>query len=124
MTDREFLPLDIAVLTVSDTRNEQTDKSGALLAGRVRDGGHKLADKRIVPDDIPALRATVGQWIADPGIDVVITTGGTGLPAKTWEMSRRLGNSRYSSATFMIWRTCARAPTGSKGAPSMVASAR
>ena len=82
MTDRAFLPLEIAVLTVSDTRNEETDKSGALLAGRVRDSGHKLADKRIVPDDIYQIRAVVSQWIASDAVQVLISTGGTGVTGR------------------------------------------
>jgi len=79
---REFVPLSIAVLTVSDTRTDATDKSGALLAERVTASGHRLAEKRIVKDDIYAIRAVVSAWIADPNIDVVITTGGTGVTGR------------------------------------------
>lgn len=79
---RELKPLRVAVLTVSDTRNEATDKSGALLAERVRDAGHVLAAKEIVRDDIYAIRAVVSRWIADSGVEVVITTGGTGLTGR------------------------------------------
>ena len=79
---RPFIPVNIAVLTVSDTRTLADDKSGDTLAGRIEAAGHVLKDRRIVTDDIPALRATVGQWIADPGIDVVITTGGTGFTGR------------------------------------------
>jgi len=78
----EFLPLSIAVLTVSDTRTETTDKSGALLAERITSSGHRLAEKRIVRDDVYAIRAAVSAWIADPGVDVVITTGGTGVTGR------------------------------------------
>ena len=79
---REFKPLRIAVLTVSDTRNEATDKSGALLAERLRTAGHTLAAKAIVRDDIYAIRAIVSGWIADPQVEVVITTGGTGITGR------------------------------------------
>jgi molybdopterin adenylyltransferase len=79
---RELLPLNIAVLTVSDTRTEATDKSGALLVERLRGAGHKLAEKAIVRDDIYAIRATASRWIADPGVEVVLTTGGTGITGR------------------------------------------
>lgn len=79
---RELKPLRVAVLTVSDTRNETTDKSGALLVERVRAAGHLLADKAIVRDDIYAIRAVVSAWIADPQVEVVITTGGTGITGR------------------------------------------
>lgn len=79
---RELKPLRIAVLTVSDTRNEATDKSGALLAERLRKAGHVLAAKAIVRDDVYAIRAIVSGWIADREVEVVITTGGTGLTGR------------------------------------------
>jgi len=82
MSEPAFLPLSIAVLTVSDTRTEETDKSGALLAERIVASGHRLAEKRIVKDDIYAIRAAVAAWIADPAIDVVLTTGGTGVTGR------------------------------------------
>jgi len=81
-TDREFKPLNIAVLTVSDSRTEEDDKSGNLLAKRIKKAGHHLADKKIVVDDIYQLRAVVSNWIADPDIHAVITTGGTGLTGR------------------------------------------
>ena len=80
--DREFAPLDIAILTVSDSRNEQTDKSGKLLADRLQAAGHRLAAKRIVPDEVYAIRAVVAAWIADPDVNAVITTGGTGVTGR------------------------------------------
>ena len=80
--EREFVALNIAVLTVSDSRTEATDKSGKLLAGRLTDAGHHLAGKRIVPDDVYTIRAVVAGWIADAGVDVVITTGGTGVTGR------------------------------------------
>lgn len=72
-------PLRIAVMTISDTRTPETDKSGALLVERLTVAGHQLADKAIVPDDIAAIRAQAVAWIADDAVDVVITTGGTGF---------------------------------------------
>ncbi len=79
---RELKALRIAVLTVSDTRDETTDKSGALLVERLRSAGHALAAKTIVRDDIYAIRAVVSAWIANPEVEVVITTGGTGLTGR------------------------------------------
>lgn len=77
--ERTFVPLDIAVLTVSDTRTEDNDTSGKALAGRLVEAGHRLAEKAIVKDDIYAIRSIVSRWIAEPGVQVVITTGGTGV---------------------------------------------
>jgi len=74
-----FYPLRIAVLTVSDTRTEETDKSGGVLAERLTSAGHELAGKGIVTDDVEAIRALVQQWVDDPAVDVVISTGGTGF---------------------------------------------
>jgi molybdenum cofactor biosynthesis protein B len=82
MTDRAFIPLSIAVLTVSDTRTLADDRSGYTLSGRLTEAGHRLADRAIVPDDVEAIRAQVGAWIADPAIDVVLTTGGTGFTGR------------------------------------------
>ncbi|HBK47680.1 MAG TPA: molybdenum cofactor biosynthesis protein, partial [Xanthomonadaceae bacterium] len=73
-----FYPLRIAVLTVSDTRTEQTDGSGTLLVNRLRDAGHELADRAIVRDDVDQIRTMVQEWVDDRQIDVIITTGGTG----------------------------------------------
>lgn len=74
-----FYPLRIAVLTISDTRTELTDTSGGLLADRLREAGHELAGRAIVPDDVQAIRAQVKLWVADPDVDVILTTGGTGF---------------------------------------------
>jgi len=76
---REFIPLRIAVLSVSDTRTYEDDRSGETLAERVAVAGHLLAARAIVPDDVVAIRSRVDAWITDPEIDVVITTGGTGF---------------------------------------------
>lgn len=80
--NREFKPLNIAVLTVSDSRTEETDTSGQLLVTRLEKAGHSTADKRIEPDDIYRIRATVSAWIADPATHVVITNGGTGITGR------------------------------------------
>lgn len=74
-----FYPLRIAVLTVSDTRDDQTDKSGGLLAERLTAAGHELAGKAIVTDDVDAIRSQVRSWVDDPDVDLVISTGGTGF---------------------------------------------
>ncbi|MGZ8373100.1 MAG: molybdenum cofactor biosynthesis protein B [Rhodoplanes sp.] len=79
---RQFIPLRIAVLTVSDTRTHEDDSSGATLAERIAAAGHAVADRAIVPDDIGATRSRVETWISDPEIDVVITTGGTGFTGR------------------------------------------
>jgi molybdenum cofactor biosynthesis protein B len=79
---REFLPVNIAVLTVSDSRDERSDKSGRLLVERLQQAGHRLAEKLIVPDDIYVIRAALSRWIADPAVNVVITTGGTGVTGR------------------------------------------
>ena len=81
-TERNFTALHIAVLTVSDTRTEETDTSGGLLSDRLIAAGHQLADKQINPDDIYRIRATVATWIADANVQVVITTGGTGVTGR------------------------------------------
>ncbi len=80
--EREFLPVSIAVLTVSDSRDEQSDKSGRLLVQRLTGAGHRLAEKLIVPDDIYQIRAAASRWIADPEVNAVITTGGTGVTGR------------------------------------------
>lgn len=80
--DREFVPLTIAVLTVSDSRTLETDKSGALLVERLESAGHQLHERRVVADDRYAIRAVVSDWIARPEIDAVLITGGTGLTGR------------------------------------------
>ena len=75
----EFHPLRIAVLSVSDTRDEDSDRSGALLAERLTSAGHQLAGKAIVADDAEAIRAQVRSWADDEAVDVIISTGGTGF---------------------------------------------
>lgn len=77
--DLTFYPLRIAVLTVSDSRNDETDKSGALLAERLKAAGHELAGKAIVKDEVEAIRAQARTWVDDESVDVIISTGGTGF---------------------------------------------
>jgi|SRR5581483_9572105 len=77
-----FVPVHIAVLTVSDTRDASNDTSGDTLAKRIADAGHVLAGRALVRDDMAAIRATVQGWIDDPNVDAVISTGGTGLTGR------------------------------------------
>ena len=79
---RQFVALKIALLTISDTRDLAGDKSGATLVERIEKAGHAVADRAIVSDDVEAIRARVKQWIADPAVDVIITTGGTGFTGR------------------------------------------
>ncbi len=81
-TEAVFIPLNIAVMTVSDSRTDADDKSGKILVDRLIDAGHNLVEKKIVVDDIYQMRAAVSQWIADPDVHAVITTGGTGLTGR------------------------------------------
>lgn len=77
--EREFIPINAAVLTVSDTRTLETDTSGQLIVDRLTAAGHRIAARELVIDSEVQIRARLAQWIADPGIDVVIATGGTGV---------------------------------------------
>ena len=77
-----FVGLDIAVLTVSDTRDDSSDTSGQYLVSQLQAAGHRLAEKRIVKDDIYQIRAIVSQWIADRAVSVVLITGGTGFSGR------------------------------------------
>lgn len=79
---RSFVPLDLAVLTVSDTRSEADDRSGKTLIDGLTAAGHRLIDRHIVPDDIYAMRAVFSRWIADERIRVILSTGGTGLTGR------------------------------------------
>ena len=81
-TEREFKPVNIAVLTVSDSRTIENDRSGDVLVERIAQAGHFLADRRICKDDAEVVAAQFREWIADPGIDVVISTGGTGVTGR------------------------------------------
>ncbi|PMR70622.1 molybdenum cofactor biosynthesis protein B [Halomonas heilongjiangensis] len=77
-----MIPLRVAVLTVSDTRTDETDRSGQALVERLTGAGHRLADKQIVIDDVYRIRAVVAGWIADPEVQVILTTGGTGFTGR------------------------------------------
>jgi molybdopterin adenylyltransferase len=81
-TERKFIPLQIALLTISDTRTEDTDASGQALVARLAGAGHHLYQKRIVPDDIYQIRAVASVWIADDNVNVILTTGGTGVTGR------------------------------------------
>lgn len=80
--ERAFIPLKIAVLTVSDTRTLADDRSGDTLVERLTSAGHALADRAIVTDDVEAIREKVRSWIADPSVDAILTTGGTGFTGR------------------------------------------
>jgi molybdenum cofactor biosynthesis protein B len=82
MTEKQFIPLNLAILTVSDTRTEADDVSGKTLVERVQQAGHQLFEKKIVPDNIYRIRSVVSQWIADDAVNVVISTGGTGVTGR------------------------------------------
>ena len=77
-----FQPVNIAVMTVSDTRTAEDDRSGDLLASRIAEDGHVLADRKIITDDVELIIAQLAAWIEDQSVDVVITTGGTGLTGR------------------------------------------
>lgn len=79
---RPFIPVNIAVLTISDTRTFDDDRSGDTLVGRIEAAGHKVADRKIIKDDIPSITAQAKAWIEDSGVDVIIATGGTGLTGR------------------------------------------
>ncbi|MED5465213.1 MAG: molybdenum cofactor biosynthesis protein B [Myxococcota bacterium] len=79
---RDFIPLHLAILTISDTRSEDTDTSGAILVDRAVSAGHEVMAKTIVPDNQPDIERQLRAWIDDPAIDVVLSTGGTGVTGR------------------------------------------
>jgi len=79
---RQFIPLNIAIMVVSDSRTEETDTSGKALVDRLTDAGHRCSEKAIIIDDIYQIRAKLSEWIADPEINAIITTGGTGVTGR------------------------------------------
>jgi molybdenum cofactor biosynthesis protein B len=79
---KNFIPLHITVLTISDTRTEADDTSGALLVELIEHAGHSVVEKKIVADDMYQIRAVVSQWIADDKVNAVVTTGGTGVTGR------------------------------------------
>jgi molybdopterin adenylyltransferase len=104
---RQFVPLKIAVLTISDTRKLDDDKSGGTLAERIEKAGHAVAARTIVTDDVEKIGAQMRAWIADPAIDVVISTGGTGFTGRdvTPEAAEPLFEKRmdgFSTAFHMV----------------------
>ena len=80
--DTGFIPIRMAVLTVSDSRTEENDRSGALLKTQAEAAGHQVVAKEIVPDDVYRLRAVFSRWIADPDVQVILSTGGTGITGR------------------------------------------
>ncbi len=113
--ERAFLPVNIAVLTVSDTRTPATDRSGQTLVERIEKAGHRVAARDIVPDDKDAVIARLKAWIADADIDAVIATGGTGVPisvsTSTFCANRATLTSRRSDRSdnwIVSWRPQAR----------------
>ena len=82
MTDRTFIPLGIAVLTISDSRDARHDRSGDLLAEKIKDAGHRMVARDLVPDDIHQIRARVATWLVGPDIQVILSTGGTGVTGR------------------------------------------
>lgn len=82
MTESPFIALSVAILTVSDTRTEQNDASGAVLLDRVIQANHQVYEKKIVLDNIYQIRAAISQWIADDAVNAIITTGGTGVTGR------------------------------------------
>lgn len=101
---RTFHPLNIAVLTISDTRDEESDTSGGYLADALTEAGHKLAGKAIVPDDVAAIQAQVTAWADDHGVDVILSTGGTGFAPRdvTPEAVRPLLNREMDGFSIMF----------------------
>ena len=79
---RNFIPLNLAILTISDTRTLSSDTSGALLQARAENEGHRIEERTLVPDDIYRIRAKISEWIAVPEVEVIITTGGTGVTGR------------------------------------------
>ena len=94
--DKPFIPVSIAVLTVSDSRTPDTDTSGDLLTARLRDAGHELAARTIIADDAELLATQIEAWIDDPAIDAIISTGGTGLTGRdvTPEALERIADAK------------------------------
>ncbi len=101
---RPFVAIGIAVLTISDTRQTSDDKSGDLLTERITQAGHRLAARTIVSDDVEAIRAQVRLWIANPAIDAIITTGGTGFTGRdvSPEALEPLFEKRMDGFSFMF----------------------
>ncbi len=82
MNERAFVPIKVAVMTISDTRTEETDRSGAQAIELLTAAGHEVVARRIIPDDLEGIRAQFGEYIADVNVDVVVSTGGTGITTR------------------------------------------
>ena len=82
MPERPFLPLSVATLTVSDSRTPDNDPSGDLLEERVRKAGHRIIERALAPDDIHEVRARVSAWLVHPEVEIILTTGGTGVTGR------------------------------------------
>src|SRR5580704_10524634 len=102
--ERSFIPLGIAVLTISDSRDAGSDTSGDLLTERIATAGHHLRGRALVRDDKAAIQAQAKRWIDDPDIDVIVTTGGTGLTGRdvTPEAFRELFDKELEGFT-VLW---------------------
>ena len=105
--DREFIPLGIAVMTVSDTRKPEDDRSGQVLVERIERSGHRLAGREIVIDDEKLIREQLQRWLDSDDVDVIITTGGTGLTGRdvTIEAARSVFEKEvegFASAFFLV----------------------
>lgn len=107
-----FLPLRIAVLTVSDTRDAVTDSSGALLIERLTAAGHDLAGHAIVRDEVEAIRDRIQAWVADPGIDIILSTGGTGFTQR--DVNSRGGAPTAPAGNGWIFRRLPRCQPGNR----------
>lgn len=103
---REFIPVGIAVLTVSDTRNLRDDRSGEILASRIGEAGHLLRDRRIVRDEVDAIQAQLREWIDNEEIEAIITTGGTGFTGRdvTPEAAEALFDKRMDGFSAIFHR--------------------
>ena len=101
---RPFIPVTIAVMTVSDTRTEKDDKSGTLLGHLLQESGHELADQAIVKDDITAIQSQIKAWVSNPKVDVILTTGGTGFTGRdvTPEAARPLFNKEIDGFSTLF----------------------
>jgi molybdenum cofactor biosynthesis protein B len=108
-----FTPVRVAVLTISDTRDEESDTSGKLLADRVTNDGHTLAARDWAKDDVAAIQAALRRWIDDAGVDVIVTTGGTGLTGRdvTPEAARPLFEKEIEGFQT-VWHTVSYASVG------------
>jgi len=97
-----FVPVNIAILTVSDSRKADDDRSGDLLVGRVQEDGHNLAGRAIVTDDFDAITKQLASWVEDKAVDVIVATGGTGLTGPGWHARGVSGDFRKGNRR--VWR--------------------